>query len=402
MRLPIKRHQIVVAAAAILGVLALGSFVQMRRDTPDVKASQLVPDNWKQQDAPAGLSWPSQGSAAVSVGGVGLIDSTANDRPRAIASLVKVMTAYVVLKDHPLKQGEQGAAVQVQAADVQLYRQQLANGESVVAVKEGDNISELQLLQGLLVPSGNNYAYMLANWNSGSVEAFVQRMNDEAKALGMTDSRYTDPSGVSPASVSTARDQLKLAEAAMADPTFAAVVGLKQAELPAVGVVYNVNSQLGQPNLAGIKTGWTDEAGACYLVAINWQSGDTRTTIFSAVLGQDTLVDAYAATSRLVNSARDGLQVVSILNRGTVVAALSNDWGGQTTAVPAADVTFILWPGLAVATKLQPALTGSTVRRGAEVGKVVVTAGAQHREVTLLAQEKLTSAPLSWRLTRLK
>jgi D-alanyl-D-alanine carboxypeptidase (penicillin-binding protein 5/6) len=73
---------------------------------------------------------------------------------------------------------EQGAAVQVQAADVQLYKEQLANGESFVAVKEGDNLSELQLLQGLLVPSGNNYAYM-PRPESGSVEAFVQRMNDE-------------------------------------------------------------------------------------------------------------------------------------------------------------------------------------------------------------------------------
>jgi D-alanyl-D-alanine carboxypeptidase len=148
--------------------------------------------------------------------------------------------------------------------------------------------------------------------------------------------------------------------------------------------VYNVNSQLGQPNLAGIKTGWTDEAGACYLVAINWQSGETHTLILSVVLGQDTLADAYAATSRLVNSAREGMQVVPILNRGTVVASLSNKWGGQTTAVPAEDVNFILWPGLAVATRMEPALNSSTVKRGADVGKVVVSAGTQQREVTLI------------------
>jgi D-alanyl-D-alanine carboxypeptidase (penicillin-binding protein 5/6) len=262
MRELLWRHKVALTAVVVLVLLVLTSYVQLQRTPPVVAITEVLPDRLRESDAALALPWPQKGQSAVSVQGVGLVGHARDDRPRPIASLVKVMTAYVVLKDHPLKPGERGPGVEVRTADIDLYRQQRANVESVIEVRAGDTITELELLQGLLVPSGNNYAYMLAAWNSGSVEAFVERMNAEAASLGMTSTRYADPSGLSPATVSTARDQLKLAEAAMADPVFAGIVALKQVTLPAAGVQYNVNSLLVRDDLVGIKTGWTEEAGA--------------------------------------------------------------------------------------------------------------------------------------------
>jgi D-alanyl-D-alanine carboxypeptidase (penicillin-binding protein 5/6) len=375
-------------------------FIQLQRGVPEVTVSPLLQQSLTQGDAPLAMPWPEKGSAAVSVEGAGMVGSTRDDRPRALASLVKVMTAYVVLKDHPLKQGEFGPDIQIQASDVAAYREHLRNGESVVFVKEGDLISEARMLQGLLIPSGNNLAYVIAGWSSGSVEAFVARMNEEAAALGMNDTHYDDPSGLSPASISTARDQLKLAEAAMAHPVFASIVAMKQTELPNAGVLYNVNSILGQNNIVGVKTGWTEEAGACFIFAADRQVGDRTLRIYGVVLGQDTLADAFASTRSLIGTVGPSLQVVPVVTANTQAASLTTEWGTNTTAVVPNDINLVLWPGLPVEAVVQPGDIDAPLRSGDEIGKVLVTAGSQRHEAPLIAERTLPPAPLSWRLTR--
>ena len=121
------------------------------------------------------------------------------------------MTAYVVLKDKPLTPGQPGPAIPITARDVSRYSQMVANDESALPVSAGTTLTQLDLLQGMLVPSANNFAEILAVWDAGSVEAFVARMNAEAKALGMNSTTYVDTSGISPRTVSTVQDQLILA-----------------------------------------------------------------------------------------------------------------------------------------------------------------------------------------------
>jgi len=70
-----------------------------------------------------------------------------------------------------------------------------------------EQLTELQALQALLLPSANNIAAVLARWDGGSAGRFVARMNATARSLGMTHTRYTDPSGYDDATVSTAADQ---------------------------------------------------------------------------------------------------------------------------------------------------------------------------------------------------
>ncbi len=398
----LKRHPVWTVFGGLFLFLALFCFVQLQRPVPAIKVASALPANSSYSDSQLAVPWPTTGSVAVAVGGVGMVGSSRDDRPRPVASLVKAMTAYVVLKDHALGPGDAGQNVDVQQADVDLYKRELANGESVVEVKTGTTLSEVQMLQGLLIPSGNNLAFMLANWNSGSTEAFVKRMNEEAAALGMKDTKYAEPSGVSPASVSTARDQLKLAQAAMADPIFAAIVGQKQATLPTEGVVFNVNSLIGSNNMVGIKTGWTDEAGACFMFAVDQPLAGRTARIFGVVLGQDTLADAFAATKAMLAAVGPGLQVVPIVSKEAPAALLTDPWGGGTSASPTDDVSFVLWGGVNVDSTFQPAKHLKSVKAGDEVGRMVVTAGDQHAEVPVLAKGPMLRAGLTWRLVRLR
>jgi D-alanyl-D-alanine carboxypeptidase (penicillin-binding protein 5/6) len=100
------------------------------------------------------------------------------------------MTAYVVLRDHPLQPGEHGPTLTLTAAEVADTERRRGRGESVVPVAAGEQLTELQ---ALLLPSANNLAAVLARWAAGSEARFVARLNATTRSLGMTDTRYTDP-----------------------------------------------------------------------------------------------------------------------------------------------------------------------------------------------------------------
>jgi D-alanyl-D-alanine carboxypeptidase (penicillin-binding protein 5/6) len=124
--------------------------------------------------------WPQRGQAALVLGN-GRPAASPHEQPLAIASLAKVMTAYLTLERYPLSGAQDGFTITVTEEQVK------AQGQSVVAVQAGQQMTERQLLEALLIPSGNNIARMLATVVTGSEARFVAEMNAEACALGMDD-----------------------------------------------------------------------------------------------------------------------------------------------------------------------------------------------------------------------
>src|SRR6266571_5264274 len=123
---------------ALLLIVVAAAAVNYLRPIPAVapthllKTSEVVPGT-----APA-LPWPSRGSAAVGVSGLGLVASSGNEQAIPAASVTKVMTALVILFDDPLVVGAVGPGVTVTAADVQAYQNDLAQGQSVARVEDGE------------------------------------------------------------------------------------------------------------------------------------------------------------------------------------------------------------------------------------------------------------------------
>lgn len=206
--------------------------------------------------------------------------------PAPIASLAKVMTAYVVLTRHPLRAGRAGYTITVTAGDVRDTAGRRAGGQSTVPVRAGEELTQRQALQALLLPSANNVAAMLAVAEAGSQEQFVARMNRQARALGMRDTRYTDPSGFQPSTVSTAADQLILADAAMAIPEFARIVRQREAVIPVAGRIANTDRLLGRDGFVGIKTGSMAAAGGCFMFRSVQRVRGVRVVVTGVVLGR--------------------------------------------------------------------------------------------------------------------
>jgi serine-type D-Ala-D-Ala carboxypeptidase (penicillin-binding protein 5/6) len=230
--------------------------------------------------------WPAYGQAAFVGGGRSQIHAGPNQHAAPIASVAKVMTAYLVIRDHPLELGQGGPTITLSDADVADTDRRRGQGESVVSITAGEQLTELQALQALLLPSANNIAAVLARWDAGSVEGFVTRMNETARSLGMTDTRYTDPSGYDDTTVSTAADQLRVVNQAMGEPVFARIVATPSVTLPVAGTVYNTDTLLGHDGFVGVKTGATAAAGGCFAFQAIRRVDGRRTTITGVVLGQ--------------------------------------------------------------------------------------------------------------------
>ena len=221
---------------------------------------------------------PGPGQTSYQIGD-GAVVSSLGQQPVPIASVTKVMTAYLVLRDRARCDGDRHR---------RRRRRHPAPGRTATSrschVTAGETLTERQALIAMLLPSANNVAAMLARASRARQDAFVARMNDMAHALGMRHTIYTDPSGFDEGTRSTADDQLILAQRACGRHEFSALCGPRSAELPVAGTVRNTDSLLGKDGFVGIKTGSDDAAGGCFMFRV--AACGLNTELTGVVLGQ--------------------------------------------------------------------------------------------------------------------
>jgi len=346
------------------------------------------------------IAWPSEGEAAVAVDGVGGLGASGGSAPVPIASLAKMMTAYLTLREHPLAPGQQGFVMRISPAEVAERGQRVSLDESTVPVRAGERLTERQALEALMLPSANNIAVLLAAHDAGGTAAFVARMNTTARELGMTSTVYTDASGFNATTVSTAADQLLLARVAMRVPAFAQIVDEPTAVLPVAGRVANYNGLLGTDGYVGVKTGSDDAAGGCLAFAKRLSVGGRRVTVLGVVLGQrqGPLVEAALASARrLGDSAAAALRMRTVLPAGTRVLRASNVDGQAATVATASALRELGWPGLRLLVRVRVRSGVRTLSAGERAGTVTI-AGAGTATTGALALGSLAGPSLGWRL----
>jgi serine-type D-Ala-D-Ala carboxypeptidase (penicillin-binding protein 5/6) len=303
----------------VLVLLLAHTAGQLLNDTGHVRMPTAHTHNDpRRTDVPA-VSWPLQGQAALVLGN-GRPAASPGEQPVPIASLAKVMTAYLTLKRYPLSGAQDGFTITITATQAQDEAQDTAENQSGVAVAAGEQLTERQLLEALLIPSGNNIARILAAQVAGSETSFVAEMNAEARALGMDHTTYTDPSGFDPSTVSTAADQLRGFEQAMRFPVFRQIVSMPSVTLPVAGTLTNFNPLIAD-GYAG-KTGSDSAAGGCLAFFTHVRVGGRGLTAVGVVMGQGQGSD----TSAILAAAREAAQ--------QLVDSVAPAVGGPTIASP--------------------------------------------------------------------
>ncbi|WP_405554977.1 D-alanyl-D-alanine carboxypeptidase [Streptomyces sp. NBC_01171] len=392
---------LVILLVVILGV------VQAMRPLPQPTLALTAKDSFTFEGGKPDIPWPADGQAALDVQGIGSFGSSGSGKPVPIASVAKVMTAYLILRDHPLKSGAEGPKI---AIDKAAQDQSKAGQESTVDVTQGDKITQREALEGVLIASANNVARLLARWDAGSEKAFVAKMNAAAKGLGMSGTTYTDPSGLTNSTVSTAADQVKLAKAAMRQPAFREVAAMMSYTDYKGTYHSNWNQLVGHNNVVGIKTGTTTSALGNLVFAAKQDVGGETRMVIGAVLRQppggreNTILSAALDHSdALIRAAQGALKSETVLKKGTVVGYVDDGLGGETPVEVTEDVKAAGWAGLKVRLSFTSGTIPHTAKAGTEVGSLTVgdgsSAGAVKVPVALRAD--LAEPGLGSKLTRI-
>ncbi|MFI2634158.1 D-alanyl-D-alanine carboxypeptidase [Streptomyces collinus] len=390
----------------VLLLVVVFAVVQSVRPLPPPTLELTAKDSYTFEGGKVDIPWPTKGQAALDVQGIGTFGSSGEQKPVPIASVAKVMTAYVILRDHPLKSGADGPKIPIDQA---AQDQSDAGQESTVDVTKGDALTEREALESILIASANNVARLLARWDAGSEKAFVQKMNDAAADLGMKNTTYTDPSGLNNTTVSTAVDQVKLAKAAMQQPVFREVAAM-MSYVDYKGKKHdNWNRLVGYNDVTGIKTGTTTSAlGNLVFAAKKDVNGETRRIIGAVVRqpagGPDNTIlgAALHEGDKLIRAAQGALESATILKKGDIVGYADDGLGGRTPVAVTKDVTAVGWAGLSVKLTFAADDLPHTAKAGTKVGTLTVGDGTTSAvKVPVALPKDLVEPGFAAKLTRL-
>ncbi len=400
-----RRWQVVglvaLVVVVLLGVLA---GIKLSKSVPALGFHPGLPAAYRIAGHGVVIPWPSGAASALDVAGVGSFGHAGATTPSPMASLTKLMTAWIVLRDHPLAPPGPGVGdgpvVTFGPLDVALWSSEVAMGDSVLQVANGETLSERQMLEALLLPSADNIAEKLAVWDAGSVGAFVTRMNQAASAMGLASTHYADAAGLDPNSASTPTDIVSLAETDMANPAFAAIVATRSVLFPVAGLVPNLTPFLGQDGIVGIKTGFTPQAGGCAVLAAKVNVGGQLVMVYATVIGQHPggFYRAGQMARALILTAQKAMSRVGIIVAHRSVGTITSRWGQSTSVEAAAAVNEVVWPGLAVRLDYRLDSLGHSIPAAQAVGAIEVTVGSQHDKVPLVTGRGLPGPSLAFRL----
>lgn len=384
----------------LLGVaLGAGIIVAMQvplQGRPAVAAMTAAPVTSLGEATP--IAWPKVGSAALVIPSLGVSRSFSN-RVVPIASLTKMMTAYVTLEKLPLTPGQTGPCLSVNPGEVLAYEAMKQSGQSVATVADGESLCEIDLLSGLLVHSADNYASLLAAMVSGGTGSFVTLMNEAASSLGLTHTHYADVSGFDSDSVSTALDQADLAVRIMRSALVRSIVAQTSVTLPVAGTLGTFTPYLGTDNVIGVKSGRTAEAGGCDVMAMTFRQGTSTGVLYAVVLSQqggDLLGPAGDAALALAHSALAN-EHEHYFSTGTL-GTLS--WGLHVVKFALARSHVVTWWSTRSSLRMSLRMKRFTseVRRGEFVGWLIVRGTKTYRFA--LRAQSTASPPSLWQRLR--
>ncbi|MGW8482176.1 hypothetical protein ACWGJP_03515 [Microbacterium sp. NPDC055903] len=233
-------------ALAVVGALITGTVAwnagigQARGDAPE----------------PGGYAWPATGAAAIAVNGGPA--SASSDRAYPMASISKVVTSLMILEERPLSVGEEGERYRMTETHERAYLESVQRGESALEVPVGGDLSQYQLLEGILIGSACNYADILVERIWGDDDAFADAVASFLARQGLTGITMVEPTGIDPRNTATPAALVDLGRLALADPVVAEIVAKRSVVLPGAGRVENTNELLAEPGSLGIKTGTVD------------------------------------------------------------------------------------------------------------------------------------------------
>lgn len=344
------------------------------------------------------FDWPAAKQSAVGAVDYGVLVASQNQKPLPIASTTKMFTALMVLKAKPINESEAGPDITFTDEDVAIADAYVQKLGVIYPVKAGQVMSEQDALKVMLIISANNFADKLAIWAYGSVDAYTQAANQYLPTVGLHNTHIADASGFSPQTVSTADDLVLAAQLLLKDPVLAQIVGTQSATVGGTRL-QNTNKLLNQDEVIGIKTGNTDEAGGCFVIARKIIiDGEHEITVLAAVMGAKDVAAAMAAAKELTIQSQTGFETETLIAKGTKVASYQAPWGQVVDAVTDSDITSVVWKGTEFEITVDAEPVSIDTTQGQSVGSATVKSDPHNITTTIVLENSLSKPSWQWRM----
>ena len=352
------------------------------------------------QAEPVQLQWPSIGQAAIAAEGYDLLATHGGNESVPTASIAKVITALCVLQKYPLAIGQTGPTLTFGKQDAALYQYQLVHNGSSIPVYEGDQMSEYDALQAMLIPSANNIADSLATWAFGNLDKYALYANTFVLQHGLVKTHIgVDASGLDPSTISDAADLAQLGLIVRTNPVLMSIVAKKAATIAGIGTVTNYNTTLGMSGIDGIKTGNNDQDKGALLFTANLLVAGRTVAISGAVMGESSLQDALSASVALVQSIGANFESYTYVQEGQSIGTATTAWGTTVPIHALSTAQVLRWKGDAVTTA--KTIHPTTASKPATIGALEVVAGPVQTSVTIALGANASAPNYWWRATRL-
>ena len=369
-------------AAALLSPLPQLEITQ----TFTVAANAEVAESWG-----SGLPLPEAGSTAVEAEGATPVLGGSIE-PRPIAGTAKLILAHVVLATEPLQVGSPGAAITIDQAAIDRYRELDAAGARTVTVQFGETWTRRDLIAATLIGSGNNTAELLVNSVFGGADAYRTAARTWLDGLGLADTTVVDGSGLDSASRSTAADLVAVARLTLNDPVLADLFEQRPRETAAGVSFADQSGFLSDLGTIGLSRSYTDAAGVCALFAVTVADQ----TIVIAMLGQPGYPTAETSASEIIAAVREAVRDVDIVTAGQTIGVAQSDWGQASDIIAVEGITVN-------STELENldlqinANARSTLVAGIDVGNLTVATSGREQVVRLKSTAGIAEPGVVWR-----
>lgn len=325
------------------------------------------------------------------------------DEPLPIASISKLMTFFLVKEK--IAEGkfklEDKIKVSVTASSVE---------GSSLDLKAGEEISIKDLLDGLMIVSGNDAAVALAETVGETESKFVTMMNDKASELGLKNATFTNASGLTKNGQDnkmSTRDIFTLSKTIIEKYPevleYAKTTVLeqpsrnfkKESTIPLVGEVEGVD---------GLKTGHTDEAGYCLVSTMKIKKGESEFRIISVLMGAKTKADRAQYMKDMLNYAKQNIETRKLIDieKFTKKVDVKSASNGYVELVPKEDIERVSMKGINYTTEVNVGEVKLPLKKGDKVGEILITNSNEViATVDLVAKEDYSKAGLLSRTVRL-
>lgn len=396
-----KALRAVVIVVGVFVILAVGVYGPATLVGPLPAATASVADSGAESGTTGAPTVPQTGaSAVVAEKSEGVLAAGGTPEAVPLGGTAKIITALVVLDAKPLAAGAAGEQVTVSADDYASYVQYLSERARAISFITGEQWSQRQMLEAMLLGSSNNHADALARWAFGSMDGYLEAAQAWLTGKGFASVQLVDATGLAEGDVGSASDLAQIAALAGADPAIAEIMASESVTVNGNRSVENLAAYAADEGYTMLSRSYTDEAGVCVLFALDVTPAGAEGTVrlYGAFLREPDWETLDADLSTLSETAASTVRATPVVTEGQSFVTYSTAWGESANGVAMGTESRMLWATspLEYDVDAKPLSTGS---KGEQIGSVTVTTPDGPLNVLLELDARIGDPGPIWRLT---